>query len=209
MTQNDNYFPEKRDTARILDAFPINYTVISQKDFKEKESFYKSRRTAYRPVDMERKTYVHPIDQYSLQNEEDYSPSILKMFSYLDQKLNMILYKQEEILKQLAPQHKNKDKFKKGECIDISGTGVKILTNEKLKKDSILELHIEPIIYPPIYIVPLAKIVKLSPSSGDKGKAGFEVSTEFIAINENDRDELIKYTFTRQRELIAFKKDRE
>lgn len=205
MNKNKKGLPDQRGSARIHDPFPVSYKVISQADFEQKASYYISRRTAYRTVNMESKTNAHPMEWSSFENEEDYSPALIKIFSYLDQKLNMILFKQEEILKNLTHKHKSKDKFKTGECINISGSGVKILIDKELKKSAILELCIEPLIYPPLYVVALGKIVKLCPSS-DKGKAGFETSTEFVAINGDDRDELIKYTFKRQREWITSQK---
>lgn len=207
MKKNENDIPEKRESARIHDSFSINYKAISKEDFEQKAPFYISRRTAHRPVDMECKATTNPIDWYSLENDEDYSSYLIKIFSYLDQKMNMILYKQEEILKTLVPKQESKDKYKTGECIDISGSGIKLLTDEELKEDTILELCIEPLISPPIFIVALGKIINLCPASS-KGKEGFEVSTEFIAINEDDRDELIKYTFQRQREWITSQKNK-
>ena len=80
-----------------------------------------------------------------------------------------------------------------------------MLSAQKLKKETILELSIEPTIYPPMHVVTLGKVIRTN-STRNKEMSGFEVSVSFTAINEDDREKLIKYIFKRQRELISSRK---
>jgi len=80
-----------------------------------------------------------------------------------------------------------------------------MLVTGKLSPDSLLELTIEPPINPPIKIVLLGKLSRACQSS-DNENNDFEVSVTFTAINEDDRENLIKYIFQRQRELISSRK---
>lgn len=100
------------------------------------------------------------------------------------------------------------DKSEAAECIDISGSGVRMLVAEELKPGSLLELTIEPPINPPIQIILLGKLSRVCQSK-DKENDGFEASITFTAVNEDDRENLIKYIFQRQRELISSRKKSE
>lgn len=195
----------KRKSARIPDSFTIKYKLVAQKDFEKKANIYKNRRTVERMENKEPDTNLLDLDWASFENEVDCNPVLIKILSYLDKKLEVILNKQNEILSNIHAQQKKEGIYKTGNCIDISGTGAKILVDKELDIKSILELSIEPPIYPPIRVVTLGKVIRISYKSK---KSVYEVSLEFIAINEYDRENLIKYIFKRQRELILLKKRR-
>ena len=194
-----------RKSARIPDSFTINFTMISRKEFDKKAPFYLDRRTSNRPSSKRYEADAFSLDWSSLENERDYNSFLAKIFSCLDKKIDMILYKQEEILKHFTPQDQRDETYESGECIDLSGSGVNMLIPEKLKKETILELSIEPPIYPPFRIVALGEITRVN-LTRNKEKTGYEISTTFVAINEDDREELIKYIYRRQRELISSRK---
>jgi len=80
-----------------------------------------------------------------------------------------------------------------------------MLIPENLSNETLLELTIEPHIHPAIQIIALGKITRVSPSR-DNERSGYEISVAFTAINEDDREALIKYIFQRQRELISSRK---
>ena len=130
---------------------------------------------------------------------------MVKILFHLDQKIDIVLARQDEILKKITSQDHEEDIYETGECIDISGTGVNILISENLSKETLLELNIEPPIHPAIQIIALGKIARVCPSR-DKEKSGCEISVVFSAINEDDREALIKYIFQRQHELISSRK---
>ena len=205
MSKKGNKSSESRKSARIRDSFTIHYKIISQQEFEEKASFYLDRRTANRPPSKRYGSDTFSLDWASLESEIDYNPFLVKIFSYLDKKIDMLLYKQEEIIKHYTHQDQQQETRETGKCIDISGTGLSMLIPEKLKKDTILELSIEPPIYPPFRIVTLGEVGRVI-STKAKGKSGYDISTTFVSINEDDREELIKYIFKRQRELISSKK---
>ena len=69
-----------------------------------------------------------------------------------------------------------------------------MLIKEKLNEDALLELTIEPPNNPAIHITALCQLMRICPSN-DKETNGFETSLKFSAINEDDREELIKYIF--------------
>ena len=205
MDKREKKSSENRKSARIADSFTINYKIIPQNEFEKKAPFYIDRRTSNRPAGKRYDVDAFPLDWSSLESEVDYNPFLARIFSYLDKKIDMVLYKQEEILKHFTPRDKPHETDKTGECIDISASGISMLIPEELKKETILELSIEPLIYPPFRIIALGEVTRVN-LTRNKEKSGYVVSTTFAAINEDDREELIKYIFKRQRELISSKK---
>ena len=205
MEKRNNNYSENRKSARIPDSFQIHYKMITQKEYEKLSTFYINRRTANRPASKRYEADALALDWISLENETGYNPFLVQLLSYIDKKMDMILFRQEEILKHLTPSEQKGSINDTGECIDISGTGLNILTDQNLKKETILELLIEPIIYPPVHIVTLGKVLRTK-ATRKKERSGFEVSVRFTSINEDDREELIKYIFKRQRELISSRK---
>lgn len=197
--------PDNRDAVRIHDSFPLKYNIIAQKEYEKKESLFISRRTVNRSTGKRNEADAFSFDWSSIEEEEDFDPVLIKILLHLDQKIDIVLARQDEILKKITSQGDEEDIYETGECIDISGTGVNMLIPGNPGKETLLELNIEPPIHPAIQIIALGKVTRVCPSR-DKEESGYEISVTFTAINEDDREALIKYIFQRQRELISSRK---
>ena len=152
-----------RDAVRIHDSFPIKYNIITQKEYDKKESLYISRRTINRSAGKRKEAEAFSFDWSSIEDEEDFDPLLVKILFHLDQKINVVLARQDEILKKITSQDHGEDIYETGECIDISGTGINMLIPGNLNKDTLLELNIEPPIHPAIQIITLGKVARLCP----------------------------------------------
>ncbi len=205
MSEKNEKSDENRNSVRIPDSFTINYNIVTQEEYNKKASLYISRRTANRSAAMNSDTETFAFDWSHIEDEVDFDPVLVKILFFLDQKVDKVLSNQEKILKKLDNAEEVQDIYEAGECIDISGSGVHMLVTKELKPGSLLELTIVPPIYPPIQVILLGKLSRLCQSK-DKDNNGFEASVTFTAINEDDRDNLIKYIFQRQRELISSRK---
>jgi hypothetical protein len=192
-----------RKAVRIPDAFTISYKIITQEEYDKKAPIYIGRRTINRTA-IKRKTSTLSFDWSHIEDEVDFDPVLVKIMFYLDQKIDIILSNQEKILKKLETDDVQ-DAPASGYCIDISATGISMFVTDKLNEGSLLELTLEPPNNPAVLIIALCKLMRICPST-DKGTNGFEVSLTFTAINEDDREELIKYIFQRQREMIYISK---
>jgi hypothetical protein len=196
---------ENRNSVRIPDSFTIYYNIVTQREYGKKSPLYISRRTANRSVAKRNEAETFSFDWSHIETEVDFDPVLVKILFYLDQKIDKVISNQEKILKKFDKEDEVQDVSAEGECIDISGSGVHMLVTEKLNPGSLLELTIEPPINPPIQIILLGKLSRVCKSK-DKENNGFEASVTFTAINEDDREDLIKYIFQRQRELISSRK---
>ncbi len=196
---------ESRSSVRIPDSFTINYSIVTQKEYNKKAAIYISRRTANRPGAKSSEVEAFSFDWSHIEDEIDFDPVIVKILFYLDKKIDRIISNQEKILNKFDTVDKVQGVSESGECIDISGSGVHMLISEELNSGALLELTIEPPINPPIQIILLGKLSRIC-HSADRNNNKFEASVTFTAVNEDDRENLIKYIFQRQRELISSRK---
>ena len=196
---------ERRNSVRISDSFNINYNIVTQKEYNKKASIFISRRTASRSATRSSDTEAFSFDWSHIEDEVDFDPVLVKILFYLDQKIDKIISNQDRILKNFDTEEEVQELSEAGECIDISGSGAHMLVTEELNPGTLLELTIEPPFNTSIQIILLGEISRIS-KSNDKENNGFEASITFTAVNEDDRENLIKYIFQRQRELISSRK---
>ncbi len=205
MNEKNENSEEGRNSVRIPDSFIINYNIVTQKEYNKKAYLYISRRTANRAGVKSGEVEAFSFDWSHIEDEVDFDPVLVKILFYLDQKVDKVISNQEKILNKIDTTEEVQDVSEAGECIDISGSGVHMLVTEELKQGSLLELTIKPPINPPIQITLLGKLSRICQSK-DRENYDFEASVIFTAINEDDRETLIKYIFQRQRELISSRK---
>ena len=205
MSKKTKNIDERRNSVRILDSFNINYNIVTQKEYNKKASIFISRRTASRSATRSSDTEAFSFDWSHIEDEVDFDPVLVKILFYLDQKIDKIISNQDRILKNFDTEEEVQELSETGECIDISGSGTHMLVTEELNPGTLLELTIEPPFNTSIQIILLGEISRIS-KSNDKENNGFEASITFTAINEDDRENLIKYIFQRQRELISSRK---
>ena len=205
MSKKTKNIDERRNSVRILDSFNINYNIVTQKEYNKKASIFISRRTASRSATRSSDTEAFSFDWSHIEDEVDFDPVLVKILFYLDQKIDKIISNQDRILKNFDTDEEVQELSEAGECIDISGSGAHMLVTEELNPGTLLELTIEPPFNTSIQIILLGEISRIS-KSNDKENNGFEASITFTAINEDDRENLIKYIFQRQRELISSRK---
>ncbi len=205
MSEKNENSDESRNSVRIPDSFTINYNIVTQKEYNKKATLYINRRTANRPGAKSSEVDAFSFDWSHIEDEVDFDPVLVKILFYMDQKMDKIIANQEKILNKVDTVEEVQDISETGECVDISGSGVNMLVTGKLSPGSLLELTIEPPINPPIQIILLGKLSRICQSK-DNENNDFEASVTFTAINEDDRENLIKYIFQRQRELISCRK---
>ena len=121
-----------------------------------------------------------------------------KLYAYLesiDRKLDAVI----ELLS-------NKDSRFQSAYIDvtISGSGLKYCSAVKLDEGACLELRIGLPPFPGRRIRALGRVVRVNPARTEDGE-GWETAVGFAAISEKDRDALIGYIFSKERECLRMK----
>jgi hypothetical protein len=205
VNKKDKNADERRNSVRVLDSFTINYNIVTQKEYNKKAALYISSRTASRSATRSSDTEAFSFDWSHIEDEVDFDPVLVKILFYLDQKIDKVISNQERIFRKFDTAEEVQEVSESGECIDISGSGVHMLVTEELIPDTLLELTIKPPINASLQIILLGKLSRIRQSK-DMENNDFEASITFTAINEDDRENLIKYIFQRQRELISSRK---
>ena len=88
--------------------------------------------------------------------------------------------------------------------VTISGSGLMYWSAVKLEKGACLELRIGLPPFPGRRVRALGKVVRVNPATAENGE-GWETAVSFAAISEKDRDALVRYIFSREREGLRMK----
>jgi hypothetical protein len=110
----------------------------------------------------------------------------------LDSKLNMVI----DLLSR-------RDLVFHGSYVDVvvSGSGLKCVSDMKLDAGVFVEIRIALPFFPKPRIAALGKVVRCERYV--EGEDAWETSVSFVAINEKDRDVLIRYIFSKEREALG------
>ncbi|MFA5074322.1 MAG: PilZ domain-containing protein [Nitrospirota bacterium] len=82
--------------------------------------------------------------------------------------------------------------------VNISASGIRITVNERLEPGDRVEIKMSLPSSPPVGIVTCGEVQRAT--STEHGT--WEIAIQFINMNDDVRDEIIQYTFQRQRELM-------
>lgn len=109
--------------------------------------------------------------------------------SKLDAVINMLVY-QREGFGSLPFNH-----------VNISGGGLSFLTKEKFNNGDIIEIKMMLPMLPPVALYIYGEVVKI-----DTQVNSYIVAIKFIGMDEEMRDEIVKFVFKRQREILRDKR---
>lgn len=85
--------------------------------------------------------------------------------------------------------------------VNISGGGLSFSSKEKYKIGDVLEMKMLIPVMPPIALYIYGEVVKVEPQINS-----YITGVKFIAIDEDIRDEIVKFVFRRQREMLREKR---
>jgi len=95
-----------------------------------------------------------------------------------------------------------KVEYKKAVTSDLSGSGVCIVTDESIPKDSIIEICI--FLDEKNVVKAIARLIRSSAVQIEKGTK-YKNGLHFVNISKTDRNRIIKYVFAQQRKLLKDK----
>lgn len=85
-----------------------------------------------------------------------------------------------------------------GRQVNISASGIKFRTGEKMEERDLVELKFLLPTTPPVGVLLYGHVVRVTPT--DEGD--YETAVHFAGVEENVREEIINYTLMRQRDMI-------
>jgi|WetSurSiteA1Bulk_404760.scaffolds.fasta_scaffold100700_1 hypothetical protein len=178
---------EKREFFRIRDRLLVEFRQVS---FEESLLLERSLKHTF--------SFHSPSDPRL--SELPTSPPVIRdLFAYmevLDRKLNMII---DVLLRK-------DDTFQSRYLeVDISGAGIRFGSDRRWDEGSYMELRIILPCFPDVRIGALGRVTRSHESLPASG-GGWETAVGFVAMSENDRDILINYVFSKEREHLRVRK---
>ncbi len=130
------------------------------------------------------------MEKHKLSESKEVNPLVLDFLIYIKRRL-------DELASHIAPE--KEAVFKHNTVtLDIGGGGLSFRWDEPLQQGALLDILLHIPLFPKAGIRALGKVV-----SCDKGEEGYVVRVAFDFIKEDDREDLIKFVFIKQREFLA------
>jgi len=192
---------ERRKAVRINDNIPIDYKLLTDKEYNEElKSFFDSE-SGVEKIELKYPFFSWLKYRYRGENEEFNTAEqvILDLLVSLNNKLDSLI----RLLKKEKELQAEDLCLKEPTRVNISGAGIRFISEQPIGKGSFLKLQICIPLFPSFVIPVLGKVVWT-----EKKDQGYVIGVEFTAIHEDDKDALIHYIFVRQRRLIRKSKSR-
>ena len=179
-----------------IDAFiAFKYKKINENEFQIKRKQYVQTMTT------DGETSLLASSRYisdELEIQQAIPPEIINEIHSIHRKLDFIL--------KLISKPGNDNIFnREPEEINISGSGLKIKSEDNIQPGDYLDIKLVLPIASGVIIELIGEVVhveKLSEKKDASQPAMNEIAVKFAAINEDDREFIIRYVFKRQRELL-------
>lgn len=187
----------RRNYTRVQDILPLTYQRVSPEDYPEIKAVFPAG------ADMaHRFPGANLFGDLSFENVlaevEKGNPFLAALFQHLDRKLDRVL----DLLRALYQERRLVDH--QPTTVELSGSGMRLQTEESFQTGDILriQLYLAGNVHSPIIFY--ARVIRVE---GDP-PAPYGLFLEYDLIQEDDREQIIRYIFFKQREqLKARKKD--
>ena len=203
---NDPNYVNMRDSARSEDSFPIEFYKQSQERAALKKNEY-----LVRPSSQRRETARQDGSGGGAFVDES---ELRRRMAHLDPVLQDIivdLYHRTSHADASAEGTQKTSQVRDeniGICVDISGTGLRLLTSQPLQSGDILKVMIEPpLARPPFSVSALVEVRRVSRlRNPDPPHKKYAVGVRYYAMHEEDMEQITAYTFKLQRDQLKLKR---
>ena len=191
---------EGREFLRVNASIQFVYEEISMEEFLETKDAYITKPSLTTSVYGIYGLAVPKIFQTASETDSDapINPKIEKLLVAINSKLDVII-------SLINPEASIFADIKEKQ-VSISGSGIMWTDGDKgLKQGSIIKITMLFPTVPQFIVKALAQVVKISNTGADTGQnnsSPVSIACKFTAINEYDRDEIIKFTLEQQRRHI-------
>jgi len=182
-----------REYFRIEDRLSIEYRRLSPEEFVRLESIMR-----YHPSCKPEGPRAEGFRAEFIVCGEGQDKELFAYLKVLDKKLDMIL--------ELLDSRKGGEAYKSLDTrVNISGAGIRFVSDGPLDMGERVELRIVLPIAPFFRLSTLCEVVRIQEQPAGEA-TGWQIALKFIVINEYDRDVLINYIFTKERERMRAEK---
>ena len=194
------YIPT-RSHLRVNSYVILNYKIISSEEFIKQKNKY-IQNISHETEENLYKSQIFTGEELDLTTEHS-SVEILNEIKTLNKKIDFII---NHLIKPDDKSILDEEQIE----VNLSGSGIKFISSVNLKTGDLLEMKLVLPLSPGIVIDFIAKVIRVIKPAGKTGSnepESSEIAVKYVAINEDDREMIIRYTFKRQRELLRASED--
>jgi c-di-GMP-binding flagellar brake protein YcgR len=185
---------ERREYFRVKDRLPIEFRSLSHDEYLKLESLIR-----YNPTQIVDKVNEMYFLKKIVSKSDSEKDQVYAYLQVIDKKLDIII---DHLCKS-----KEDDLYvSRFAEVDISGAGIRFISDVPLDKDAYVELKVILPLFPYPKISSLCSIVRMKEFVVEEMKQ-WQMALKFALINEEDRDILINYIFMKERERLRSSRD--
>ena len=188
---------QRRGLVRVDDVIEISHRPITQAEFQSLSRDIESRSASQGVFES-----VDSLLEAAGRSVDPNSPT-WKAISLLDKKLDFIISIVQE-------QTRVKDTEYERAEVNLSGSGIRFASRQLYRKGDLLWLGFVLPTTPPTQMEAIGEVARIGASVQRRTETPtVTLSVNFVSINAKDSEEVLKYCFQRQREILRQKKARE
>lgn len=193
LSDQDMDWQQGREFVRIDVSLPVRCREIKEEDLPEKKE-----ELVLHPSNLEMMGWntgrIADKRRDNADSEGDFNLLSIQLLWDISRKLDRLI----DLL-----EHKETREPEEWEAraVDLNGSGMRIISPREINVDEYLQLEMNIPLFPITTIVCMGKIVWVKSIEG-KYASRWEAGVKFVAINEDDREEIIRFLFQQQRMLL-------
>lgn len=189
---------ETRSSARTKERFQIEYRPVSEREVQLLRDTYLQLRTSERPG-----SPLGGVESGERFLTMGASPVQVMMYQEMMKAVEQLNQKLDNVLSLIEDEPREEPHFRKAMCVSLSATGLRMVSGHVDPVDSLVNVVLPLPPLHPVMIAAIGKIVNVKEVRLGSGKKAYEAALSFDLIHELDREEIVSYSFKRQREEAA------
>ena len=178
---------ERRRSFRVTDKIALMLRFFPQEEVELAMQSFSVRRRDHGMMNM----FLHNRDKHLpvMTAIQSRAPEVATYLRYLESKIDTIagMMQIQELGLPSEPTHE----------VNLSATGLRFLHDQMLQVDEVIEM--EMLLFPSYALIPaLSKVVACEEVAANDPLHRFSVAVDFILLNDDDQDLLIKHNVSRQ-----------
>lgn len=189
---------ERRKYYRIQDALSLDYQVLTPEEYEKENNLFLNQPSGIHTLKNKYSNLLPngiELEQIS-GTESDLIRGLLKIMIDMNEKIDLIL-------SCLEKKENMRIYTKPAQDVNLSADGIAFTVLENIPLKSYLKIKILLPEHPKLMITLLGQVLRIVPHLRDEsGMQKFELGVTFLNIHEDDQEELIRYVFMKQRDML-------
>ncbi|WP_435549301.1 PilZ domain-containing protein [Desulfobacterium sp. N47] len=180
---------ESRSDVRTAVSYAVKYEIISSEEY-----YLARKKLKIAPLLSDNKSNTDSDFKY-----DNYDDALVKFLFKMDEKLDSILSRLS--INEARSEALNSSLSNQGICNNISASGISIVTSGSASIGQIVHVNINLFKLPPVFIDTYGEIIRVT-GFHENDISMYDLGIKFIDLDEQDKEKIITYVFSKQRKAI-------